>query len=450
MEVQTVTVAVLGGGMTGVVLAATLARDARFRVSLFERGSCLGGLHKSPVINDYAYDIGAFFFEPDHPVFATFPGLIEQFVPFDVKVCSIFEGGFQDLYPLTVKGYVRSRGLGGLARAVASLTLSKLRYRRRDTVAAFCRYYIGGELYETSGLRRYIERLYGLRDTEIDLMFAQQRMATLANWASLRTIARHASTYPARLWRSGYAKPRALARPREGFQAVYSHIEQSLSNAGVSVHKSAHISKIDRTSQGFSVTGDGVQTQFDRVVSTAPVPVTGRLIGVEMLHRFETMDLLTLFYQFEGDPGFNAVTLSNFSQGGRWKRIIDFAGFYGTKNGRHYLSVEITVAAGALLDVKDEVRQFEEHARSLGLFHVGRLILEGHHVTANAYPVFRRDSVDLIERDKQLVSDWGVVLAGRQGEFEYISSEQAAMSAIALAHRMTAELGLPDNAMTPG
>src|SRR3546814_9392215 len=78
-------VAVLGGGMTGSVLSLHAKRLQVGDITLFERADALGGLHKSPEVDGFPYDIGAFFFSPDHPVFRIFPGLIDHFVEFSLR-----------------------------------------------------------------------------------------------------------------------------------------------------------------------------------------------------------------------------------------------------------------------------------------------------------------------------------------------------------------------------
>lgn len=421
--------------MAGAVFAARASRFAE--VTLFEREEHLGGLHKSPCVNGFHYDVGAFFFEENHPVFTTFPGLIDDFVPFDMRVRSVGDGGGQDVYPITVRGFIRNQGLGTLARALGSIAAAKWRHRRRDTVSSFCRYYIGDVVYERSGLRTYIERLYGMPDREIDLAFATQRMSSLASWAGIRSILRQIRSSPAKLWSSGYYQPIALARPREGFRFAYDKIRDQLRAAGVDVRTGAALRSIERDEQGFTVDADGFRDQFDLVVSTAPIGVTARLMGMPTTHRFETRSLLTLFYSFDGDPGFDAVALNNFSNTGRWKRIVDFAGCYGVDAGVHHLSVEITVSDGEVPDIDRERASFEQHVRQLGLLRDGLLRYEGHHLTPNAYPILRLDQARSAEAAKRRLEECGVMLAGRQGQFEYLSSKQAATSAIALAEAIS-------------
>src|SRR3546814_8468575 len=77
--------------MTGSVLSLHAKRLQVGDITLFERADALGGLHKSPKVDGFPYDIGAFFFSPDHPVFRIFPGLIDHFVEFSLRVRTVMD-----------------------------------------------------------------------------------------------------------------------------------------------------------------------------------------------------------------------------------------------------------------------------------------------------------------------------------------------------------------------
>src|SRR3546814_8155843 len=107
--------------MTGSVLSLHAKRLQVGDITLFERADALGGLHKSPKVDGFPYDIGAFFFSPDHPVFRIFPGLIDHFVEFSLRVRTVMDEGRQDRYPLSISGYRRNYGNLRLLRAGSSI-----------------------------------------------------------------------------------------------------------------------------------------------------------------------------------------------------------------------------------------------------------------------------------------------------------------------------------------
>jgi hypothetical protein len=429
-------VAVIGGGITGVAFCAHAVRLRLGEVTLFERADALGGLHKSPEIDGYHYDIGAFLFGSDHPIFSAFPNLIDDFVPFKVNVRTVMDEGKQDIYPISMRGYLANHGKLGMLRAFVSIIRNKWISRRRDTLAAFCRYYVGDDIYEGNGLRNYIERLYSLPHNEIALLFATKRMSVLADAASLRRLL--ARKVSAMLKPPDRGNNVAFARPRRGFEHMYTHIEGVLSASGVDVQTGANIRSIEKLGSTFVVSTDNESKEYDIIVSTAPIPVTARLINVPVHQNFETVNLLTLFYEVDGDLGFDAAFMSNFSNSGRWKRIIDLTYIYGNLGSQHRISVEIPIAGDPeLVDVQIESTDFIANAQSLCLLVRAQTQLLGHHLTRNSYPIYRPDSVTAIERDKRTVTEWGIHLCGRQGDFDYVSSAQAAASGIALAQRLS-------------
>lgn len=426
-------VAVLGGGMTGITLSAHAKRLDVGDITLFERADILGGLHKSPEVDGFPYDIGAFFFGPDHPLFRIFPALIDDFVEFGLRVRTVTDDGKQDRYPLSVSGYRRNYGSLGLLRAGSSILWNKWASRERDSLPAFCRYYVGEAIYTGGGLKNYIERLYSLPDHEIDLLFATKRMGKLADRAAFRKL------LATSLRRAG--KPRgsaaALARPRAGFQHMYATIQRALVAEGVDVQTGVEVRRIEKDTGGFLLSTDRGTERFDAVVSTIPIPVIAKLVGLPIRQRFDTVSLRTLFYTFDGDPGFDAAVLSNFSHSGRWKRMIDFSDPYGRSGDLHRISVEIPMSGRAgQMDIQAEHADFVASAQSLGLLVSGEIRLLGHHLTPHAYPIYRSGGIADIERDKQALSDWGILLCGRQGAFDYTSSAAAAASGIEMAERL--------------
>ena len=422
-------IAIIGGGITGVIIAAHAARNAR--VTLYENSGRLGGLHRSVTIDDYSYDIGSFFFADNHPVFGTFHGLRDLFVPVLPIGQSIHDGGDLDTYPLSASGYWRTHGTTHVIAALADLSVSKWRHRRRDTLPSYCRYYLGERVYRNSGLHNYIERLYGMGEADIDVKFATERLDALRSLAGIRSVLSRAA------FRRRPSSPRRfLARPRGGFQEMYDFIEANLIARGISVEKKTAINMIARRAGGFSLqTGSGTE-RFDRIVSTAPISATARMIGVAPCHRFPTRSLLTLFYRYRGDPGFNATALYNFSTEGEWKRITDFSNIYGLQRGVHPLAVEITAGASDS-DPKKSQHNFERHAESLGILTGPGLVFQGYQLTPNAYPIYVRDGIELIDLDKQRIADTGIVLAGRQGRFGFGDSASNALHAIGVAKTLT-------------
>lgn len=432
-------VAILGGGIAGVAAAAELTRRGSVRVEIFEKEARLGGLQHSLPIGGVEYDIGAFFFDRRHQVFELFPTVKQMFTPIALAQRVLTPTGELDSYPPTLGAYVRDQGRLELLLSALSLAGGKIRHRRRDTLASFVRYYLGERLYQRSGLRNYIERLYGIDEKDIDLEFAVQRMAFLAEVCSLRRLVPRLA---GRLWRRPVARKEVLVRPRAGFAVVYDAIGRELSAHGVEVHLSCRIGSIKRRDRGFTIESSvGVQ-HYDRVISTIPVGATSRLVGLPVESGFEYMKLISLFYRFRGEAGHDGGVLFNFTYDGNWKRVVALSRFYGPDRGDDYFVVEVTAREADTEAVAAADRAFREHAQRHGLYR-GALELVGAHVTDHAYPIYLRQHAATVRESRSRLERWGIDLIGRQGRFDYLSSEAAAASARAFAQSVAEAAGAP-------
>lgn len=434
-------IAILGGGITGCVLAGELAGSGRFDVSLIERAPRLGGLHRSVGIDGLHYDIGTFVFHPGHTVFQTFPGLASRFVEVPSRFLSLRASGRVDGYPMTLRGYARDHGVAHLSYALSDLLCCKVRHCRRNTVPGYAKYYLGSTIYRESGLKAYIERLYSMLDTEVDPIFATKRLGLIGRWCSLRGIAASMLRGRRTVLRGTPAlTPTDLVRPPGGFDGVYQAIGDEVKARGARVRTGCDIHSVRRVRDGFELDIDGVAERFDRVISTIPVPAMARLAGIPMRHELEYVKMVSLFYRSHGAAVADATVLHNFTPTGAWKRITFFSQYYGRCNGDHYFTAEIPVSERDDEDPDRHRTAFESHTRRLGIFPSAPR-LQGYLVTRHAYPVYRRDSLDLIQEEKEKLTRWGLLLSGRQGEFDYISSSDAAGNARRFASELIASQG---------
>jgi hypothetical protein len=174
---------------------------------------------------------------------------------------------------------------------------------------------------------------------------------------------------------------------------------------------------------------DRVET-FDRVVSTVPIPAVLSLLGLAPRARFDTMSVYSLFYAGRLRP--RGALLYNFTLGGRWKRLTAFSRYYGLHDGIDYWTVEATTRDRSPAALDALRRDFEEHAGGLGVFEEGPAFLDGH-VTEHAYPVFHRGESADVEAERARILEHGIDQVGRQGSFEYLSSDAVASKARARA-----------------
>jgi hypothetical protein len=392
----------------------------------------VGGLH---------YDIGAFIYEREHPLFDLFPFLRDLCARVPARQRSVTPVGSLDRYPLTLRGYARDHGRAHAAAALAHLVWCKWACRRRASLPEHLEYYLGRTLYVESGLKTYIERLFGLPDAEVGLEFARYRLTkveTACSWrAAARRMLRGRRAVAAVYADEGYVRPKA------GFAAVYGPVAEALRRSGVRVRTSARVQEARREAGEHALCVDGVVERYDDVVSTIPIPTLARLAGMELQARLETRSLFSLFYRHSGALRHDATYLYNFHPEGRWKRMTTFSEMHGRHEGDAWFTVEGTLDAGCGEEALEACRRdFETTAAARGLFD-GTPAYQGGLITASAYPVYRPRDKPALEGARQALRDRGFVPVGRQGAFDYLGSGTIAANARRTARELVAQRGRP-------
>jgi protoporphyrinogen oxidase len=400
--------AILGAGVSGMSAANTIS-DASSVVMIDEYAG-MGGNHKSRTIGPYTFDIGSFVFKGSDELFKAFPELEKLCVPTPVNVQRIAPGGHVEKYPYSPRtelfrdGYVS--GIGSLA----SVLISKIKYQKKSNAADYAKYYMGERIFKDSGLELYIERLLGSKAGEIEIEFAKRRMTWIARAGSIRQRARNLKI----------VAPTAgvqLVRPAQGFDKLYAPVKTALEKRGVQVLLGERIESVTRIDGVFHIRTNHRSIQARRIISTIPIqhaaPLFGALTEIEPL---QNVDLVSLYFSFEGKRGFRDQILQNFADRGRWKRLTMHSDFYGTAQGREYFSVEVPAGDVSIDEIEAD---FRDSIASVGLFQ-GDLKLEGHDVTRFAYPVYRRGATATVARLVAELKALGVESLGRQGRFDYL------------------------------
>ncbi len=432
-------IAVLGGGVAGTVLARQLANSSSAHIDLLERNPTLGGLHRSVQVDGLWYDIGTFLFDRNHALLQTFPALYNQFVRTKHRGRSLTQHGTTDLYPMSLRGYIRDNGLPGFLLDIVDLLRCKITCRERRSLVEYMRYYLGERIYRQSGLKNYIERLYAVPETNVDLEFALQRIPSLPSECGLRRNLKRLfqeTFHPAS--RAGIWD--CYVRPQDGFGSAYRTVQAELQKDGVHVQTGTTITSIQKHGSRFHVHfADDSTERYDLVVSTIPISTMMHLVGKSRGCPPETINLISLCYQFRGNTGLQAGMLCNFTQQGDWKRLNLFSSYYGQANGNEYFVVECTARRNDPRDPDYMQHSFEDHIRNFPLFN-GDLQFKGSVVTQNAYPLLRQHDLAWAKSAKQELAEMGIVVAGRQGQFAYINADQTARNSTELAAQLTKEL----------
>ncbi|MFS2155241.1 NAD(P)-binding protein [Rhizobium sp. Rhizsp42] len=410
--VQHFDVIVLGAGISGLVAAAIFSGEGK-RVSVVDEYAHVGGNHMDWSSRaGYTFDVGSLIFQDDSPLLRHFPELLERYVHIKPSWGRLNPQGKITLYPISIRDDILAAGPLGVVRIFASVLYARLFRRRMENARDFARYWIGAYLLHRSGLGTYMQRFYGIAADEIDLDLARKRMLWISEYASIINLSRR---FLKRKKASG-PKNRQMARPREGFEALYSLARCKLEGRGVVFTLSAEALHLSRASTGYELVHKGETLVAERVVSTVPISVTERICGNVQTSGLKTITLITLYFSFSGEKGFSQAIIYNFSHEGAWKRLTVYSDFYGRVDGREYFAVE--VIAGQVDSCEDAEADFRRHANANRLF-LGDLKLEGSHILTNAYPIYAKGAAQDAARAIARLKSLGVESIGRQGGFNY-------------------------------
>ncbi|MBW4671710.1 MAG: NAD(P)-binding protein [Cyanomargarita calcarea GSE-NOS-MK-12-04C] len=434
---------ILGGGVAGAVAAGYAASKGINDISLIEKDMSLGGLHRDIVIDDFHYDIGAFFFWPYHKLIHVFPGVKDLMVDIEPLYClSLTEKGNLDLYPSTLKGYMKDWGITDLCLDVFGLVTNRIKMRlsghKINSVDDEMKYYLG-PFYQKTGLRKYIARLYGMSPSDVGLEFSQKRMSFIAERFRTSEILNKLLTLKANRLNQWTTFPISYARPTSGFSSMYSYIGEELKRQNVNLCFGVQIKEI-LIDEKKIITSDGKVYTYEHLLSSIPITLLCKLSGIPLNIKLQHKSLYSLFYVSNSEIIPKCHVLYNFTERGLWKRITFHSSYYGTEKNKHYFVVEAMPEERHLNDdgVSMLDQDFKDTFANTEFFgNIKKAELIGSHLTPNAYPIYTKDfDTGAIDEVKQFFSRKSIYLVGRQGEFDYLSSSDVAQSAINTINRL--------------
>lgn len=403
---------ILGAGISGLVSASILLEQGARKIALVDEFDHIGGNHIDCSHGDYTFDVGSFIFQDDSPLLRHFPELMQRYVPIQPSWGKLTPQGIVTTYPISVKVDIAAAGPLEWIRMLASLAYARLFQRCPTNAKEFARYWIGSYFLWRSGLEHYMERFFGISGEKVDIKFARKRMLWISEHARARV-------FFSRLVRKVQPQPgnSQLARPREGFAYLYELAAERLEKNGVTLMLGVKMRSLTRNGESFHLSLDDRTIAGLRVISTIPLERAQALCNMPSREALDTVTLISLFYSFSGDRGFDYSILYNFSFNGAWKRITMYSDFYGKSNGRDFFTVEVIASqVGNSMAAAD--LDFREHVGQNPIF-IGDLQLEGSRLVENAYPIYTDRSGERAEKVIGALKAFGVESFGRQGGFEY-------------------------------
>lgn len=410
---ETFDVIVLGAGISGLVSASVLLKQGCKKVLVVDEYAHIGGNHIDCAIGEYTFDIGSFIFQDDSPLLVHLPEILPLYIPINPSWGRLNPQGVVTQYPISIKDDLINAGPVEWLRIISSVLFARVFCRRLRNARDFAQYWIGARLMHRSGLGNYMRRFYGVPAERIDIKFAEKRMLWIKEHAMVRNLLRRLLEPAAK---SGGGNTQ-LARPREGFAHLYQVAVERFEKSGVTFRLGEQLQDLQRDGDIFFLQTASRRIAAPRLVSTIPLDRIQKLCGMPPDDGLTTVTLISLFFSFSGDRGFEQSILYNFSHTGAWKRLTVYSDFYGKSGGREYFAVEVN-ADHVSGSVETAEQDFRRHVSENGLF-VGDLRLEGSHIVSNAYPIYT-DKAD--ERAADVIAGLralGVESIGRQGGFDY-------------------------------
>lgn len=406
---------VMGAGISGLVSASILLEQGNSRVLVVDEYEQVGGNHIDRAYEGFTFDVGSFIFQDDSPLLRHLPELLPLYVPIKPSWGKLTPQGVIARYPFSVQDDFLSAGPVEVLRILLSTAFARIFRRRLHNARDFARYWIGARLLHRSGLEHYMERFCGLPAEEIDLTFAEKRMLWISEHASLTNLVH--ILRPPTMSSAPPVTNQQLARPREGFAHLYRPAVRRLEEGGATFVLGAATRSLTKMGGTFQVRVGAQCFVADRVISTIPIDRAQELCGMARERDLPTVTLMSLFFSFSGERGFEQAILYNFSHDGAWKRLTMYSDFYGRHGGREFFAVEV-IAEQVRESVEAAQKNFRQHTSENGLF-AGDLQLEGSYTLQHAYPIYTQRAGERAERAIAALRAFGIESFGRQGGFEY-------------------------------
>jgi hypothetical protein len=409
-------IAILGGGVTGVCLAKALSKTDKFDIHLFEKKSVLGGLLKSFHIGGNIIDIGPYFFPVNWKFFKWFPDTMAFFQYHSPVIKTITPKFSLDNYPITPKQYIKDNGIFSCLHAGFDLIRAKFNGRYLESSAAFAEHWIGKKMFISSGLYNYIERVFHASPYEISSQFALMRMISLEQISVKKYLER---TFK-KSGNTGYSG-KVIRLPFMGYDNIFQLIKSELENSGVHIYLETPVSEIHKQNGKWKIYSKNMEySHYDHIFTTLPPPQISSNNRINFSKSaLPILNLATLVFSHSNHKPFSV--LYNHSFTGKWKRLTNFTFLYPELGKRDIYAVEFTISPEKKVEMTTLLDNFIDTGREMK-FLDGKVEYLGYFITENSYPVIKSDAESAIQSIRNEMDSMSIYHIGRNGNFEYLNS----------------------------
>ena len=453
-------VIVIGGGISGLIVAASLAKRG-IEVTICEKSDQIGGLAASFVRSGCTYDLGPHIFFAKNII----PALNEFFDAERVIAennrlsQAIYIQGKLFSHPFRPKEILARIDRKKLPRAIVESVLSSIAMRSNQaTLEEWVSGRIGKTLYDYIELDTYVKKLYGIPAREISSDWGKHRLKPIANLSLWRLI--NAAINP---WEK--PKGRYTYYCEGGIGQVADHLSKYVISQGGKIHLR---SSVDRVIAGNKkITEVSISHQGKRRTEKADIVVSSILIS-DLIRMIEPKaapevcaavsslrhrNLIILYMVVEKEKLFDQCLVYFSTRETVFKRITEYKHFWPGMVPKHLtsLSAEICVDPGDDMWRHSDREIFERVVREmeqLGLLSESQ-VLEYFTVRIPAvYPVYFLD----YERQLKVVFEYlstmtNLVSLGRRGLYQHDNMATAIESGLEVG-RLIAANGIENSGET--
>ena len=272
-----VDVAVLGGGIAGLVSAHELVRRG-YSVAILEREPYVGGLARTVEHGPYRFDQGGHRFHSDDPrILAWVDGLMGDRVLHVTRKSRIAIRGRWVSYPLVLSDALMAFGLFEATRMGASYVKSRIGRRNgAETFEDWVTGRFGRRLFDVY-FRPYTEKVWGIRCDEISSRWASERISSASLWRTVyKSVFKLGKTPKSLVSRFRYF--------RTGIGELSHRLAAEIEESGLgTMALGTTVTGLERTGDGWTVRtanaiGEERSIVARRLVSTIPITILPRLL----------------------------------------------------------------------------------------------------------------------------------------------------------------------------
>jgi protoporphyrinogen oxidase len=427
--------AILGGGVSGLTLARRL-REAGLECVVFEAAAKTGGLCASESVDGYTYDVagGHILYSKDRTVLDWMIAQVDGGCERRERHTKIYLDGRFVHYPF-------ENGLGDLDKPQTFECLMgylDAAWKRRNGARAPKDFrdwisYRFGEGIARIFMRPYNEKIWKHPLEDLSTEWVEGRVPD----APIEDVVRAAIG----LRTEGYAHQAIFYYPRRGgFQAIADGIAKPIRDV---VRLRTPAAEVRRAGATFRVNGE----EFDRVVSTIPLPELAKILpeldpsarDAARDLRFTSLTTVAIGVDHGRLPPYSWVYLPSPEQGPA-NRITYLTNYSAevAPAGKGLILAEATCAGEPRKDAAF-VREIVDGLERAGLLRRSEVSATHASSVRYAYIVFDLGFRARLDAALAGVHSLGVETLGRFGRFEYVNSDHCVAGAFALAARMIGE-----------